>query len=320
MKTIAHIETQSGITLIEVIIGVILSLVLSIALVQIFLSNKVSYKTQTAISRVQENARFAMHQISQSINAGGFTGCLPGRLLSDAASVPPVVDNAGGYSAISGTSAFGISRAVPLPAVLNRSMISESDDIGVNNITGLWDGMPALISDCDKATLFTITTVNDTASGSPPSFAIEHDDPLENPLDPSSKAIYGNELKSMARIYRWATSFIYIDTSMAGKNASINRPCKITDDSSTAYDDRKYCALYLNGNELMEGVHGMNVSYGVDTDEDLLAEKYVSNIGGNNVMSIRVTLSINSVDPLPDTGLLVKQVSSTFNLRNNTLN
>ncbi|MCP3870343.1 MAG: hypothetical protein GY703_20075 [Gammaproteobacteria bacterium] len=315
-----YTKSQAGITLVEILIGIVLSLMLSLAMSQIFITNKSTYKTQAGISRIQENARYAMQRISETINAGGFVGCLPGRLYTTAAATPPVIDNAGTFSPMSGTNAFGIRRAVPLPGVVNRSMITPSDDVGVSNITGLGDGTTVMISDCDKASQFVIKTVAESPAGSPPSYALEHEDPLVDPADPGVKAVYGNQYNALARIYLWTSSFFYIDTSIAGKNDSIDRPCKIADDPTTGYDDRSYCALYLNGDELMEGVHGLAVTYGIDADGDFLAEQYVSSIGTNNVMSIRVALTINSVDRLPDRDLLVKQVSSTFNLRNGSLN
>ena len=75
MKT-SHSQTRSrGFTLVEVMIAVTVSLFLLAGVVQVFISTKQSYRTQQAMSSVQESGRFAMHFLMKELRMAGFTGC-----------------------------------------------------------------------------------------------------------------------------------------------------------------------------------------------------------------------------------------------------
>ena len=56
-------------------------------------------------------------------------------------------------------------------------------------------------------------------------------------------------------------------------------------------------------NELIQGVEDFQVQFGVNNDNDLGADRYVDadNVGAanwNNVVSVRLTLQLNTVDPV----------------------
>lgn len=63
---------QQGLTLIEIMVAVTLSLVLLAGVLQIFTSTKASYNLQSGIGRLHENARFALDIMSQNISMAGF--------------------------------------------------------------------------------------------------------------------------------------------------------------------------------------------------------------------------------------------------------
>ena len=56
-NTLPH--RQSGLSLVELMIAITLSLLLIAGVLQIFLSSKQTYSTNNALSRVQESGRFA---------------------------------------------------------------------------------------------------------------------------------------------------------------------------------------------------------------------------------------------------------------------
>lgn len=66
---------QAGIGLVELMIAMTLSLVIGAAVIQVFLSQRQTYRTQDDMARVQENARFAFEQIAQDIRQVGYWGC-----------------------------------------------------------------------------------------------------------------------------------------------------------------------------------------------------------------------------------------------------
>lgn len=70
-------KRQLGLSLIELMIAITLSLLLIAGVLQIFLSSKQTYSTNTALARVQESGRFAMSFLTQDIRNIGYKGqCL----------------------------------------------------------------------------------------------------------------------------------------------------------------------------------------------------------------------------------------------------
>ena len=66
---------QAGVGLVEIMVAVTLSLILMAGLVQVYTGNKQTYRIQEALSRVQENGRFALDFITRDLRSAGFLGC-----------------------------------------------------------------------------------------------------------------------------------------------------------------------------------------------------------------------------------------------------
>jgi len=66
---------QLGVTLVELMIALVISLVLTLGAITIFQSNKETNIVQEQMSRVQENARMALRWIISDIRGAGFAGC-----------------------------------------------------------------------------------------------------------------------------------------------------------------------------------------------------------------------------------------------------
>ncbi|MCI0652872.1 MAG: PilW family protein [Methylococcaceae bacterium] len=85
---------QRGMSLVEVMIGLLLSMVLSAGVIQIYLSNKQTYYLQDEMSRLQENGRFAIEVLQRTIRgAGDGGGQVFGEVNTVDASDPPVPYN-----------------------------------------------------------------------------------------------------------------------------------------------------------------------------------------------------------------------------------
>jgi type IV pilus assembly protein PilW len=66
---------QKGITLVEVLLAIAVGSLLLIGLTEIFVSNKSTYNIQESLSRLQENARFAVQVLTKDIRMANFLGC-----------------------------------------------------------------------------------------------------------------------------------------------------------------------------------------------------------------------------------------------------
>ncbi len=65
-------KLQYGLTIVEFLIAITLSLLLLTGITQIFLANKATFNTTDSLSRVEENGRFAMEVLANSIRMAGY--------------------------------------------------------------------------------------------------------------------------------------------------------------------------------------------------------------------------------------------------------
>lgn len=65
--------SQSGLTLIELMVAMVLGLLLTAAVIQVFAGSRSSNTVQSGMSRLQENARFALDALARDIGNAGFT-------------------------------------------------------------------------------------------------------------------------------------------------------------------------------------------------------------------------------------------------------
>ena len=72
---VLHVPASRGFTLIELMIALVIGLIISIGVVQIFSSNRASYQLDESLARAQENGRFALEFLTQEIRQAGNLGC-----------------------------------------------------------------------------------------------------------------------------------------------------------------------------------------------------------------------------------------------------
>lgn len=78
MKNLANFNKTSGLSLIELLIAMVLGLTLASGVLQIYVGNSTTERSQEARLRIQENGRFGLNFLSQEIRMAGYLGCLGG--------------------------------------------------------------------------------------------------------------------------------------------------------------------------------------------------------------------------------------------------
>ena len=73
-------RTRRGFSLIELMVALTLGLVLTAGLVQLFSSTKVTFNTNDALARVQENGRFALESLKRELREAGTLGFCAGQV------------------------------------------------------------------------------------------------------------------------------------------------------------------------------------------------------------------------------------------------
>lgn len=72
MTPISFLRRNRGFSLVELMVAMAIGLFLTLVIAQLFLGSKQSYRTQDDMSRLQENARYAVTLLSRQLRAAGF--------------------------------------------------------------------------------------------------------------------------------------------------------------------------------------------------------------------------------------------------------
>jgi len=323
-SSLSYRHLQRGLTMVELMVALTLSLLLLGGVIQIYASSKQSYRMNEALSRLQENGRFAIDFLTRDIRMAGFKGCagygpLTNTLQSnttepykfdvglegfnDVSSSPPTYLSASGITPTAGTDVILFRRSVDSGVGIARnnssaqvfaevtSTVEGGCSDGTDKISGICEGDILLISDCQKSRVFQAGNISETSAN-----PCSPEDKCLNITHPSS-GTPGNDPSS------WGGS-------SAPAEEQFGTDAKIFRSSSFAYyidDGVSGPALFRKdgaggGQELVEGVEDMQILYGEDTDgdDDRVANRYVpagtAALDMDNVVSVRVSLLLRSVD------------------------
>ena len=68
-------RSQTGFSIVELMVAITLGAILLGGAVSLFVNNRQSYEINNDLSRLQENARFALQMISADLRMAGYVGC-----------------------------------------------------------------------------------------------------------------------------------------------------------------------------------------------------------------------------------------------------
>lgn len=321
-----------GFTVVELMVAVTISLLLLAGVVQIFVGTKQSFRSQEGLSRLQENARFAIDIMAGELRMAGYMGCASNNLtinnlLNDTPYEYDITNPLQGYEATGAgawTPALG-----ELPAVVSAAVVSGTDvlvtrQMNEDDSIQLAEPMPdssavvkvtiqaeypfddddiILISDCQKASLFQVTNltaasgtvVHNTGTGDP-------GNAVKNLTDD------GSTYDSTAYVFTVETNIFYVAPG-TGENNQGDNPLSLWRKVGENAPE-----------EMIEGVEDMQILYGEDLDDDALPNRYVAADDVTDfaeVVTIRIDLILNSVDTVTvANNVITKTFSNTIKLRN----
>jgi type IV pilus assembly protein PilW len=281
---------QRGLTLIEIMIALGISIILMTGLLQVFISSKQSYRLTEASARLQENGRFAVSFLTDDLRMAGYTGCYRG-LPSNVESIlnNPTAYNWDFSKALDGNEATGGGWSPALDASIAGLVLPDTDVVimrGLSNdgislvapysdsgqlfvdpaADNVQDGDILMVTDCLNASMFQATNqqvvggrvnlVHSNAGGWVPG---------------NTGPLLSNSFGADAQLARFVTNIFYIGTGASGEPALFRRSLG----NSGVMTDQ----------ELVEGVENMQVVYGEDTDND-------------KVSSVRISLLLRTDDAI----------------------
>jgi type IV pilus assembly protein PilW len=306
-------NSQRGLTVIELMIALLLSLLLIGGVIQIYLGTKSTYRVTEGLSRLQENTRFSTDMIARDIRMAGYIPCSqPQAQLNVVNSTdwwaPLFTNSIQGFEnganpfpddsvneVLPGSDSILILRGGSKVAAVNfydaaNNQFIMQRDLGGSN----WVQPGSLMIACDsrEARLFQAGAI---LAGDPTRINVTDGASGESPGNTTTNlnVSFSND----AQLANYHAVAYYIANSISGDGNSLYR-------------------RYLNVNssmqnaplkqELIEGVDTMQLLYGLDVDDDGMADRYLqadsANLIGNwqDVVTVRVSLLFASENGLRD--------------------
>ncbi|MCO1334830.1 PilW family protein [Microbulbifer sp. OS29] len=312
MKTLS---SNKGLSLIELLIGLLLSSLLLLGVLQIFQSNSDAIRMQNAFSRVQESGRFAMDMLSREVRQAGYWGC-----VADQSKITNRLNTA---SSVGSEGVMGQDN-VPAGTTVDGKTVAENSDILI--LSGAKDpcggagrliapsasgelqiqascpvvtGAVVLVANCEDGDVFAVTEL--TGDEDAEVHVVKHttDDIVGSSVKNSSaelNAIYGVEAQILSPYQK---TFFISDGSLFVEDQ----------------DKRSW--------ELVPGVEDMQITYGRDTTGSGIIDTWGAASSSDTVMAqvvgVRLELSIQSdtdAGATTDDGRLRKLYVSTVKVRN----
>lgn len=310
------LKVQTGLSLIEIMVALVISLFLLGGIVQVYIGNKSTYKFSDAISRIQENGRFALDTITSDVRMAGFFGCVPFQpdkngdgLFSDdnrqilqnhlnpnnnyvAAkhdflNTPPIT-----VTTVNGSERITIKGAkAGQSAFVSTLSYPETGSIQVDSTVPFSANDIVIISNCLTANIFEISSASTT--GGVTTLTYDTSAPPDSPgnINQNSPCTAAGGLcllgqtdepysVGVASAYALQAVTYYIGVSDSGSGEpALRRILNNTDE------------------ELIEGVEQAQLLFGVDTDGDNFANQYLAASAVadmNQVTAIRIALVVRS--------------------------
>jgi len=293
---------QLGMSLVELMVALVISLFLLAGIVQVYLANRTSYTFSESISRIQENGRFALDIVTQDLRMAGFFGCaifdptdttsLVNNLNPAGAGYDPAIHDFFGQGLLAGTENDGLngSDSITLrgakPAQVNvypPYNVSTSAMIHVTTNDSIQPDDIVMVTNCRGGDIFQVT--NKTNSTKSSQQAIVHNTGVGSPGNYNPDSCKGGNAHCLSQTY--------------GSDASMFELQAVT--YSIAVGASGEPALWRSENgtnvELIDGIEQMQILYGVDTDNDDFANQYVVSTAVPDmltVMSVQLMLLVRS--------------------------
>jgi len=334
---------QGGVSLIELMISLLLSMLLIAGMVTVFGNNRVTYEFNQGLSRIQENARFSLDHIAYNARMAGYSGCLSEVAVYNNLSAPDTFrddiengiqgHNANG-TAEGQTFVAGATDPAPsgnlgawtpaLPAELNNRVIPGSDVLIVRGVAGA--AHPLVTPFSDSAQLFVadphdflngeilvvtdcqkasiFQLTNSTAVG----FGVNLVHSNSGTYTPGNAApTWGPEQDYGlgSEVARLQTHAFYVGRGASGRPTLFQLRLQPLSGTASGFAPE----------ELVEGIETMQVRYGIDPDDDGAINNRVTAdavADWTRVLSVEVTLLARATDEYgPETDTVVYNVAGT---------
>lgn len=330
-----HLITHRGFTLTELMVGLGLSSVIALGVAQLFVANSQTYQMLNAQTQIQETGRFALGYLVRSAQISGYKGCFSRNDEIYKTFIPAVPYEFDLTRRLIGYEGDSTGWTPDIEVVLPKTVAGVDTNVYVAGITGTGNGINtnsilrgtdiftvnhisppghqlaanlptsaepvttttvdfdfgtdylAYIHDCEKASIFRVTNIAVDDS-------IEHD----ATVDPDG---FTNALVRLAEFNSYETdafvSAIESHTYFLAPGISANSNGQLP---MSLWRKTGVTAPV----EIVEGIEDLQLTYGVDTDNDGVPNRYLdadSVLDFDDVLTLRITLVANSINAVGGT-------------------
>lgn len=293
-------KVQQGFGLVELMISVTLGLVLSAAVIQVFVASNSSSTLQQSLAQVQENARFAMRILGEEIRMSGYMGCTSiGTVVVNSIALPASavdfslatafvgqndLEDGNALGAVEGTDAIQVKRASNNFIRLDGTTTADDTHLNISaNTVGFVKDDFVLVSDCLNADVFRITNTPASTGAT----TLVHASGSLN-----TSGTLGKKYGLDAEIFGFET-----------KNYFVRDTGRDTPGGNPIYGLYVQQTIAGSGGtmsaatELVEGIENMQITYGIDVNGDRSVDQYTNAVANwANVLSVRVSLQMLGSD------------------------
>jgi type IV pilus assembly protein PilW len=268
------IKQQQGISLIELMIAMALGAFMSVALVQTYLANSRVYNENEEMTRMQENARYALRYVSRELTMSGFLSGI------EASSVGAnAIAIAGDCSAD-----WATDPTIAVEVVDNLDASSTTSSAGT--------ALACIDGNVEGSDILTVKRLADTPSV---------DDGVNN-LDVNASATYLN-VDNGTGTYTFVSGDFGAVTTDTDVWRYFARAVFVREFSETAGDGiTALCAVSLSTTMstdcLAEGVERMQIEFGIDDNGDTNVNRFVtspSTAESQSIVAARIYLLMRSI-------------------------
>jgi type IV pilus assembly protein PilW len=294
------IARTRGFTLVELMVAVAIGMIITVGVLAVLVSGAGIYQRSDGRARIQENARFAMSVMQQDLREAGYMGCfninmfptrytnlakdpdeyghdyavMVGGFEAGAATWSPTLDASVGHASaqpLAGSDVLFVRGPVGPSAPLNDTMTTTSAPIPLASVEGFTVGGLAIVSDCGYANIFKVTQI---------------------PAD--KKLVHAANYNTDAKLTR---IFSNLDGAVATPIGTVSYFVALAGDGIAGH--RSLYRQEAGGvpEEIATGIENMQLEYGVDTDSDMVANKFVTGnqVGAATVTAVKINLLVVSL-------------------------
>ena len=293
-----------GFSIIELLVAVALSLILTLGLISVFTSSKQGYRVQESRSRMQENGRFAMDYLARAVRLADYWGSAKpeniriettapfvsacGLALQDGA-LANLVEGIRGFNGAASSSGIPADCAESRTANSDAILVRYADpDTGITAATDISATSAALVSAGDENGAIFLRVLT---GGIGVLFDAKNTTALNSALANPADAYAASDVERPGNVinYKYRTELFYLRPRETGLAPSLYYSRNVYRTAPTP------AGSAIAATEVVEGIEMMKFEYGIDTNNDLLVDGYrppASITNWAQVLSVRIGLVV----------------------------